>query len=363
MKILFTLLFFISSGAWATVDDCKEGFESFEKTLYPVIQNYCAGCHGGGNVKAPPFAVKDAFTSYNHVLSYMNFSDLDKSLLVIRSGNFHCGEENCEFESYDAVSAAAKEWWDKGENRCFRNGRHFTREVMVPKVLPKQGEGFIQMEFPLDNLSAKFNGASIVLDIQEFYPASETTRGAFLIKAPRVINGRGGIYIQDLKVLLNGKYDHIYNQFTNVDNVYNYISVSGMTGVRRATPVLSSRSMILLKDSLEETKLSISFVNIKDSNEVNCMMAGKFRPVHDVLRSNSCTQCHDGRGNDLGTKVANFSQGSSMNCQLATQLIDPLNLPLSPLLSLPEKGVNDHPQMASEVNSELLSAVRQWLSQ
>src|SRR5436190_717527 len=97
MRLWVASLILVSCTAGELAAACEVGFQAFLPTVYAKVRRDCALCHDGSKVGmgAPPFATDDPNSSYQQLLNYMNFTNINESLLVIRAGNNHCGESNC----------------------------------------------------------------------------------------------------------------------------------------------------------------------------------------------------------------------------------------------------------------------------
>jgi hypothetical protein len=340
---------------------CDEGFQAFQATVFAKIRKDCAKCHDGSVKIAPPFATPDAFTSYQMVSSYMNFTTLEESLLVVRAGNGHCGLDNCRPPSNQEMLEMANGWWDGGEAKCERNGRYFSEEVMLPNNLPTPEQGFMTLSFDLGKIKPELTGYTMQVDAQDYLPKTEVTRGAYRFRSPRVIGGTGSVEVKDLKVLLNGKYDVIYNQYTGIQRVIPFFDVGGMP----RTPVLSGESIIMLKDSLPVTKVSISFVDINPSSSAPvCLNQDMFeKTLKPVMQTSNCASCHNSAATTVGEKILDLKASTESVCKVSSALVDPSFWQISPLYSIPNKGLFGHPQLTDDERIAFAQALRTWLNQ
>ncbi|MGE0615083.1 MAG: hypothetical protein AB7P04_05555 [Bacteriovoracia bacterium] len=342
---------------------CEEGFRSFQSTLYKKIRKDCAKCHDGSRPNAPAFAVSDVEASYDTVVNYMNFSQIPESLLVIRAGNGHCNLETCEGESGKEAEAASAAWWDGGEKSCMRNGRMFTAPLAVPVNLPKPDAGFATLSFPLKDVDASFGGALFQVDIQDFVDAATGVKGAYRLRAPRIVNGVAPIYVENIKILLNGKYDSIENAYAGVAKNINFWPVAGDRSITTASPVLSGATLILMKDGLANPKLTVSFVRAEAGAAMACMNLDKFTAkMQPVLNSAKCVNCHKDGSAAKGTQVFSLNKGTEDLCRVATQLFTD-NLPMSSAwVAYPTRGLFGHPKLTEAESLSYIEAVKAWKS-
>ena len=347
----------------AMAQTCDSGLEAFQRTVYAKVRRDCAQCHDGRRPDAPPFAVNDPLRSYETLVSYMNFSHLEESLLVIRAGNGHCGLENCEEDSGVEMQSLASQWWNEGERACERNGRHFTAELPIPANLPMPDAGFATMTFDLGTVAESLRGVSVQIDIQNFLDPSASTKGAYRVRAPRII-GRAGksVQLRDLKVLLNGKYDQIYNQFTTIEKTATTFPV-GLSGVPGASPMLSASVMILLKDGLPNPKLSLSFMELQATSEAAACPNEPFfnAQLKPAFQRYNCASCHNSNGDKVGLRAFNAGAEADPFCRMSGQLVDPKLIMTSPLVKLPVQGQLGHPRMSDAQASEYLNILRRWM--
>lgn len=355
--VLISILIFLSSPALA----CDDGFEAFLTTVYKQVRQDCARCHDGTRPTAPPFAVSDAMASYNMLLNYMNFSKPEASLLVVRAGNGHCGTSACEEESGIEMAENAKTWWAQGENRCFRNGKYFTEEITLPANLPSPANGFMTLTFDLGQANPELKGTFVQLDVQDFQPASDSTPGAYRVKSPRFVGGRDAVRFKDIKVLLNGKYDPIYNAFTIEDKKTSFVATN-LKAAAVATPILSGHSMIILKDTLTNPTMSISFVEVAPDQNTKCGAQDEFeKNVLPMMRTLNCATCHNQQGTVAGTQLLNMSRPINELCNISQELTNSSYPMSSAMISVPTRGLFGHPKISEKDNTAYVQVVKSWI--
>jgi hypothetical protein len=353
-KTIFLSFFLVGFSAFA----CDEGFESFKNSVYLQVRRDCVRCHDGSKPTAPPFATSDPANSYNLLLNYMNFSKPKESLLVFRAGNNHCATSNCDEEAGAEMAENAQKWWESGENKCFRNGKYFTEEIEIPANLPSLKEGFMTLSFDLGLANDELKGTVFQIDIQNFSDATETSAGAYRFHSPRFTGGKGSLYFKDIKILLNGRYDSIYNAFSIENKKVNFYNANGVM----ATPVVSGLSMIISKDELQPAKLSVSFMEIQPAANDSCRNAAVFtNEVFPLLTKMNCATCHNQNGSSLGTQVFNLNRPLNQLCEVSSELAN-LNFPMSSaLISVPTRGLYNHPQLTGESGTEYAKIIKNWL--
>ncbi len=80
---------------------------SFEATVYPVVRQYCSGCHAAGGSGAPKFADADATVAWSAVVDNqkVNFADPPSSRLVRRlSSDFHFCWADCVSDAAEMLT-------------------------------------------------------------------------------------------------------------------------------------------------------------------------------------------------------------------------------------------------------------------
>ncbi|MCB0411359.1 MAG: hypothetical protein KDD22_02465 [Bdellovibrionales bacterium] len=80
--------------------------ETFQKTLYPVLQNNCSVCHGA--FQSPKFAVKDYLEGYRTIAAnqLVNLSQPSQSKLAVKIRNGH----NAPAPVAEDITAKVEEW-------------------------------------------------------------------------------------------------------------------------------------------------------------------------------------------------------------------------------------------------------------
>ncbi len=340
---------------------CDDGITAFQATVYAKVRRDCAKCHDGSNPKAPPFATADMQSSYNQLLSYMNFSKIEESLLLFRAGNGHCGMDNCRETSGKEMLDLATQWWDRGEKVCERNGHYFTQEMPLPDTLPTKDQGFMTISFDLGTIKPELSGMSFQIEAQSYIEKAANTRGMYRFRSPRIVGGKNSVYVKDIKVLVNGRFDVIYNVYTTIDRVVPFFAVKDAVG--RAVPVLSSETLLTLKDELPNPKLSISFVEIEPRDEPGeCINMDGFKSgVIPLLATGNCVSCHDGNGKTMGEKVLNCNAEAGKLCQIVSALVDPRYYRVSPFITVPSQGVFNHPALTDAQRYDYVKVVKNWL--
>jgi hypothetical protein len=88
--------------------DCAAKIENarltaFKSSVYPIVVNRCAGCHGSS--QTPLFAAADALKAFQAAQSRINEDAPEASRLAIQSANGHCGTANCRGSSAEMETA------------------------------------------------------------------------------------------------------------------------------------------------------------------------------------------------------------------------------------------------------------------
>lgn len=354
--LLLVMIYSLPSNA------CPEGYESFQKNVHAKVRKDCARCHDGQNSQAPAFASQDAKSSYESILSYMNFTDKAQSLFVIRAGNGHCAMKNCNEASGAEMLELTTKWWGEGENLCFRNGKYFTQEVSLPEYLPADQNSYKVVNVPLDKVNADLAGMSFQFKIQNFQNEGDGTKGAYRIRAPRLINGSGAVKIKDVKILLNGKYDEVYNAYSIIDQTATFVPLTRVQE-KSATPVLSSQHLIISKDSLEDKKISVSFMAIEKSAETECANLTKFNStVMPLFQKMNCISCHSDGAVELPLLVFDMTTPADHLCRVTTELGKQKYKRVSPLINYVSSEHAFHESLPQEEREQFSDAIQSWLT-
>lgn len=358
-KLNCILALILLGGAHAQA--CDDGFNAFKETVYKKVRVSCSECHDGSRPGAPPFATTDAVSSYNQLLNYMNFSTVEESLLVFRAGNGHCAKANCNADSGKEMVQMGKAWWNNGEKACERNGRYFSAPVAIPANFPGPDEGFTTVSFDLGTIKSELSGINFEIEGQTFMEKGPGTRGLYLFRNPRLMGGDRAVYLKDVKILLNGRYDIVNNEYTNVERSVPFVKLSG--GVTY-TPTLSPGSLLVLKDELASPTLTVSFVEVAaDTAAPVCANSEIFNStVIPLFKEMKCATCHNGRSSaSLGERVFSSNMNSDQLCQVSTSLASGPSLMVSPLVLVPSQGAFNHPVLTEEQRYKYVAALREWL--
>lgn len=366
-KSLSVIALIIGFAAISNAETCLSGRDAFAKSVYLKVRKNCVFCHDGRRPDTPMFASPDLQVSYDRLLNYMNFSKIEDSLLVIRAGNGHCKDENCEEEHGQEMKKLAEDWWAGGENLCYRNGRFFSAEVAIPANLPNDKQGFKTLSFDLGSINNQLKEIYLQIDIQDhIQPAENLAYKAYRFKSPRIVSkNSASLKIKNLKVLLNGKYDPVYNAYASIDAEVKLWPVVN-NEFKWASTVLSGVHLTLMKDSLTDAKLSVSFDMIEKTNASNkgCANIGAyktyFKPMVQQLK---CSECHNSQAKEYGTALLNFDGAEDNQCAVASTLVEGRAFTAMPLLKIPVQNYGKHPQLDEQSRAAYVQAMKSWLMQ
>ena len=358
MKFLFAFLLASIFTATTYGQDCPEGLEAFENTVFPVITNYCAGCHDGSKEEAPPFAKGVVEDSYKRLRNYVNFTNIDQSLLIDQAGNGHCGEEECEFEAGDEMLVAVNEWWEQGENMCNSLGSFFTEGITV-ESLPKLDEGYETLRIPLASIRLNLEGVFLEVQVQEYAVSDETGSRTIRFKSPRLVNGDKPLQIATIRLFVNDEYDAIFNQFQSVDKTVSFYS--GEDSEETATPLLSSHMMLFVTESDYPLTIKASFTAL-DENEANaCLSENAFTETVLPLLVNTCASCHSNQSSDYSYTMNLSQEDSALACSNVKEFTNTQSPIQSTLLSLINREDLGHPEVTFSDKRVFIETVKSWI--
>jgi hypothetical protein len=131
-----------------------------------------------------------------------------------------------------------------------------------------------------------------------------------------------------------------------------------------ATPLLSSESVIVLKDGMPSPKVGVSFVDIALTSDAPvCQnLSGFSAKMKPALTATNCATCHNSKGTAIGERLLDMNSSNDALCKQASAMVDPDFLLISPLVSIPSKGVFGHPQLSDGDRTTLVQALRDWLN-
>jgi mono/diheme cytochrome c family protein len=340
-------------------DVCESGLHSYEQTTYQLLRTNCAGCHDGRLAAAPAFATEDVEASYFQILNHVDFNAPLNSRLSFRGGNGHCGCSMTAQRVADSIQA----WWDGGENMCERSGRFFSQEMAVPTDLPSRAQGFSPVRFDLSNLGVQFRGMQIELEAQKFSEPTPSSPGSYRFRKPRIVGMDRDVTVQNVRVLVNHKFDVMGSAYTSIDGIFS--AEHGSAGL--VYPVMSSKLLTVIQDQPQGDMLSVSFEGFDYGVPDGCTQMPMFsEKVLPSFSARNCYACHGGGpDNAAGFAPANaffpMNEEPARLCQSVDQRIDRADVTMSPLIAYPLRMQHGHPRIF--VNSDEMDlAWRDWLN-
>ncbi len=345
---------------------CPQGLNAFSQSVHPLVTANCAGCHDRreGRQNGPQFAVVDAAQSYDRILRYVNFDNLDASLFVVKGGNQHCSSYgiNCGI-SYDQIKLQLKSWWDGGESQCLRKGKYITPGFTVPTDLPTRAIGFKALHWDLGTLRPDLQGATFELEAQIFAAPGDATKGAYRFRKPRLITGQGTYAVGNVRVLVNGKLDPLANGYSSIAKVVRPEALPSDATKPSQHPVLSSKGMLVVMDQAIGDQLAISFESVDDATPRSCRDLTMFQEqVLPVLAARNCYSCHGGGTESLPGRSPTKDRLSMAvtDAELCARFLERTDFDIamnSPIVDYALRGMNDHPRIIpnlSEINPSWL---------
>jgi hypothetical protein len=95
--------------------DKERSLAAFEKTVYPLLDAYCSGCHSSERTsasaaQAPVHSDKDPKLAHEYALTRVNFREPESSRLVVRLGieRHNCFRDSCEASAAAMLDAITK---------------------------------------------------------------------------------------------------------------------------------------------------------------------------------------------------------------------------------------------------------------
>lgn len=253
---------------------------AFQQTVYPLLRQNCAGCHGTS--QSPLFASANYMTAYNEVISTgkVNFDSPSNSRLVQRltSDSHNCWGGSCA-NSGALMLTKIQDWIAQGAS-SLASTRVNSDEVLVPANLSTTAQ---DIAFPISSI---FNpvvaGARVMVSIVD------TGGGAYRLSSPRFIKDAAGgtvqIALQSIRVLNNGVFDPTTTSWDLVSKILN------ITTTAANTQVISSSLLILKDRGPGVDRLKMSFTILDYANAPG-LAASRFAAVKQLLQTR-CLSCH-----------------------------------------------------------------------
>ncbi len=259
---------------------------AFQQTVYPLLRQNCAGCHGAN--QSPLFASANVNTAYSEVISTgkVNFDAPSTSRLVQRlSGDLHNCWGNCDTNA-SLMLTKIQDWISQGGGGGVSN-RVFSAEVVVPANLSTTAQ---DMSFPIASVfNPQIAGARVLVSVVD------TAGGAYRLSNPRLIKDAAGgvvpIALQSIRVLNNSLFDPTTTTWDLVSKILNITTTA-------ANNQVTASSLLILKSAgpgVDRLKMSFAILDYANSPG---LAASRFAAVKQLVQGR-CTSCHNS-GNARG---------------------------------------------------------------
>lgn len=338
-----------------------EGIDAFAQTAYPYLRQNCASCHGAG--QSPTFAVDDVAQAYSLSKPLANFADTSASTFARKGSDSHCGSI-CS--SNGALMAVIDQWKAAevasgigGDNPTVPTavaGPNRTQPVGLPSPLAS-GTQYSIVRWDLSQVTP-FNpdlaGVIMEAEVQRFTTGFGTTPGSIRIRKPKIATPTNNLYVQGIRILVNGKIDAQAVDFADTD-----VAILAQPIPAAPTPlpfpVLSAAEMILLQD--KETDLyTIAFDNIRKTGAVACRALNTFLARARPVMAQRCFGCHAQANAQNPNAQRKFNQNAPTDAELcarAMQRITRDNPATSPIIVNPKNNANGHPNVQGLTTADM----------
>ena len=344
--------------------DCPGGFAAFQNTIFPLMRDHCATCHApNANPAAdgPFFAVENPASSYASVLRYQDFDQIATSYFVTKGGTMTPDTTRADLQQ------AVEAWWTGGENACPRKGRIFSESLPLPATLPGRDQGFVKMRWALSSAATPaLQGVVFEMEAQNFQNSSDSFKGAYRFRKPRLLTPDHALQVKDVKVLVNGA-------FRPFEDAYRAIGQTVAARTFTPDPATASGAPVLAPDALlvghahqgsDEIMVSFETLGLASATPACAALTAFTSQVVPALAARNCHACHGGGpadsfGLEPARSVFNMSQAPAPLCAEFLQRLRFDNLYVSPLVSYPFTGKFGHP-VALTSEEDVEAAFRAW---
>ena len=350
---------------------CTTGLAGFREHVHPILRANCSRCHDSQGPGAP-HSVADLTESYKRTLVYQNFNNVPGSFFVKKGGNMHCLTVpdigfNCETDEA-MLATAVNAWWNAGEKTCAPAGRFFTAVQQIPVDLPSRAAGFTKMRWHLRSIGSQFDGVWFEIEVQRFAERTEDHPGAYLFRRPRLIaTGRTGVRVSSIRLLLNGLNTPQASSFVPVNATVSRAAGENPQDPVWKTPVLSTKSIILIEDKGAADTIAIAFGDLAAATTaVSCKKLPQWQSdVLSVAEARSCFSCHAGGSSEepgISPARDRFPMTGTADelCQRMLSYAVQGNPTDTPLIEIAVKGALSHPVVFTSPG-EALPAWTNWI--
>lgn len=323
---------------------------AYETTVYPIVRQYCAGCHA--STQSPFFAASDVTQAHSEVTqaSKVNFQDIPSSRLIQRlSMDLHNCWKDCATAATEMRSAIQE--WSRLRGTSSDGTGVVTTAVSIPASL---GTTAVVLNFPISTLlSPVLAGASIDLSVVKFDNYS------YRFFSPRIKSTTAtAVYIKSMKVLLNGIVPSGSTTYSGIDQV---VTTSTGTGTS-----LSTSSMILeMAQGPGTDRVALSFEVLIYGNG-SSLGAQRFNTARQTLQTN-CASCHSSDPTNTRPVFGGLTTEAEFRAATwrGSPLIVPGNSASSPLyrVIIGTQTPTMPPGASSASRTTIATPIRTWIDQ
>jgi len=329
--------------------------DAFRVTTYPLVRNYCAGCHTSS--VQPFFTSLDVKAAHDSLVngSKVNLETPANSRLVLRlKPDRHFCWSDCDANAAEMQSAITA--WKNALSPSASAATPRTSSIRVntvgtpiPSALPIGGDtpaNFITLTWALDSdsdtISPNLNGATFSVDIQKADGFS------YRLKNPKLTTPSSAALVQDIRFAVNGVIRSNEVAYSLLDQI---VPLSKNGKVLMTTPIL-----LQIDKGAGADRLSVSFSQLKSTAATACKNLGGFTSIVKPVMANACVRCH-GQGTAF-----DMSSGTDSNiCARTLGRLD-LAIPMnSPLVVKSFTGSN-HQGGGNLINQSTMQNWIQWIN-
>lgn len=323
---------------------CQKGIDAFEKTVYAHIRRDCRDCHDDGGFSEISHSSHDILKSYQRVISYVNWSNVDDSFFIKKGGNLHClkypQEGKCSSDE-KTLRELVHQWWESGQKDCPLIGALVSR----PTKLNQSSEP-MEIRIDISNL-AQVGGLKF-----EFTAHRENDE--YVLSRPRILGESTAIRIKGIGMVQNGRPLTLINGWQSV-------SVKVLPNTKALLSAITVRVPVELG---AEDEISFGFQSLEKVEPFSCQKLTAFEnDVLPVLSRRRCYSCHGG-GPDNALGIESAHKQLNMNLPIETLCIA---LWLrgqsgveSPLIALSLRGMLGHPR-SIVLATDIFPAWMEWI--
>ncbi|HXH75007.1 MAG TPA: hypothetical protein VNJ08_08580 [Bacteriovoracaceae bacterium] len=352
------LKFQSAAGQKVSVQNTEASIDAFTKTVYPITRANCINCH---MTQTPTSAHQNPQVALNAIVSQfkVNFDNIPASRLVrkLRDEGHNCwGDCNKNADEMQdaiekwaltikqieaaAVPVPAAEAPVVIKSIITESSRSIATELLDPK---NKVNLITSITFDISAYLG-FPNAYFVIDVIEYDEYS------YKFSKPRIKTPTENVYVSNVKILINGKYDPQNALYTVIEKT-----------TTAADRILSASAMVAFKDKGPDIdQLSISFDKLRLVTTQTQSHVAFEDTVYQVTRAN-CSSCHSGT-----TPAGHASPDVSMahDVVISRSLVNFTTVTNSPLYR--KLKVDRHncglPGDCDDIAAEMQIAIEEWKS-